>query len=350
MNKMSTSDVLIIGSGIAGCCTALKLAERKIKVTLITKMSSATESNTKYAQGGIAGRGHEDSPDLLMEDIQKAGDHLVNKEAVEMLAQEGPDMLIDLLIDHVGVEFNRDENNDFEFTSEAVHSARRIFHVMDHTGKDIINKLIAKIEENPYITLLTNHQAIDLITTGHHLNDPLRMYNTNKCLGAYVYDVDNNVVNVFLAKKTVLSTGGIGSLFLHSSNPACATGDGIAMAYRTGADIINAEYVQFHPTTLFHRDANRFLVSEALRGEGARLKNIEGDYFMDKYDPLKDLAPRDVISRAIYDEIHNHQLYTGHETFDISRDEGMPVNEEYALKGKFKFTEGQLHKVIFDIE
>ncbi len=303
MKERHESDVLIVGSGIAGCCCALKLAESNLKVTLINKMESPTESNTLYAQGGIVSRGEQDSSELLSQDILLAADHLGHYEAIEILAKEGPKLVNDFLIDQVGVDFTKNNKGELQHTSEAVHSARRVLFVKDHTGKEIISKLINRIEENPNITILTNHTAIDLITTGHHSQTPLDVYQNNKCLGAYVLDACTDKVKMLFAKKTVLATGGIGSLFLYTSNPSCATGDGLAMAYRAGAKIINAEYVQFHPTTLFHRDAYRFLISESLRGEGARLLNLKGEHFMEKYDPLKDLAPRDVISRAIYEEI-----------------------------------------------
>lgn len=299
------SDVLIIGSGIAGCCSALRLAEKKINVTLINKMEHSTESATKYAQGGIVSKGTNDSAKLLVKDILAVANHLGNKKAITILANEGPRLVSDFFIDTIGVDFTKDEKGNIQCTSEAAHSTRRIFYVKDHTGREIIDKLIKKVKENRYINLLTNHHAIDLITTGHHSEDPLEVYRENRCLGAYILDSQKNQVKIFFAKKTILATGGIGNLFLHTSNPPCATGDGLAMAYRARAEIINAEYVQFHPTTLFHRNANRFLISESLRGEGGRLKNLKGEYFMEKYDPLKDLAPRDIISRAIYDEIHH---------------------------------------------
>jgi len=300
---MYESDVLVIGSGIAGCCCALKLAELGVKVTLINKMDNETESNTKYAQGGIVGKSDSDSSELLMKDILTAADRLGNYEAIEMLVKEGPKLVLDFLINYIGVEFTKDESGNLQYTSEAVHSKRRVLFVMDHTGSEIIKKLINRVKEHPNIKFLTNHTSIDLITTGHHSNDPLVVYKDNRCLGAYVFDNVEKKVNTFFAKKTVLATGGVGNLFLHTSNPSCATGDGLAMAYRAGTEIINAEYVQFHPTTLFHRDANRFLITESLRGEGAKLKNLKGEYFMEKYDPMKELASRDIVSRAIYEEI-----------------------------------------------
>ncbi len=302
MKKTIEADVLIIGTGIAGCCAALTLAEKKINVILINKMEKATESNTRYAQGGIVGKADNDIPELLTKDIIEAGDYLGNEAAIFMLSDEGPQMVLDFLVDQVDVDFSKDNKGNIQCTSEGAHTIRRIFHVMDYTGKEIIEKLIKKVNENSYIKMFTSHMAIDLITTGHHSVDPLTVYQDNKCLGAYVLDSNNQEVLTFFAKKTILATGGIGALFLYSSNPSSATGDGLAMAYRSGAEIINAEYIQFHPTTLFHRDANRFLISESLRGEGGRLVNHEGEYFMEKYDSRKDLAPRDVISRAIYEE------------------------------------------------
>ncbi|MDH5681664.1 MAG: L-aspartate oxidase [Spirochaetota bacterium] len=314
--KPIESDVLIIGSGIAGCCCALSLADKGQKVTLLSKMDDGTESNTKYAQGGIVSGGEDDSPEQLIADIMAAADGLGHEEAVRILANEGPKMVSDFLVDSVGVQFTKDDDGNILFTSEAAHSARRVWYVMDHTGKEIINKLINKVKQHPNITLLTNHMAIDLITTGHHSENPLDIYLNNQCLGAYVYNSLSDTVTLFFARKTVLATGGVGNLFLHTSNPGSATGDGLAMAYRAGTKIINAEYIQFHPTTLFHRDANRFLITESLRGEGARLKNLKGDFFMENYDPQKDLAPRDIISRAIYEE--THQTEKGYVLLDLS--------------------------------
>lgn len=303
------TDVLIIGGGIAGASCALVLADLGKQVLLINKMDESHESNTRYAQGGIVARGEEDSPELLMKDILLAGDHIGHEKAIEMISEDGPDLVYDFLMNKVGVDFTKDEDDNLLYTSEAVHSVRRVLYVKDYTGKEIIEKLHQRINENPNITVLTNHVAIDLITSVHHSNDPHDIYNKNKCLGAYVFDnTEKRVIRIF-SPKTVMASGGVGSIYLYTSNPSGATGDGISMSHRAGVDIINAEYVQFHPTTLFHKDVNRFLISESLRGEGGRLKNLKGEYFMENYDPLKDLAPRDVISRAIYEEI----LKSGHD-------------------------------------
>ncbi len=303
MNDIVKSDVLIIGTGIAGCCSALKLAEEKLNVTIITKMSDPQESNSNYAQGGIVGKVKNDSPELLAKDIYIAGAYLGNDKAIKMLSEEGPQMVPDFLINKVGVNFSKNKNDSMHYTSEGAHSKRRIYHSMDHTGRNIEEKLIEKVKQNKYITLIPNQMAIDLITTRHHSKDKLSVYYTNECLGAYVFDSVDNKVRMFFAKKTILATGGLGNIFLYTSNPCCSTGDGLAMAYRAGANIINAEYIQFHPTTLFHRDSNRFLITESLRGEGAKLKNLKGEYFMKNYDKRKDLAPRDIVSRAIYEEL-----------------------------------------------
>ncbi len=330
MISIIESDVLIIGSGIAGACCALELANKNIKVSLINKMPSIEESNTKYAQGGIVGEGIDDNPELLIQDILAAGDGLGYHKAVKMLATQGPKLVNDFLISQIGVDFNKDQNGNLLRTYEAAHSTRRVLFVKDHTGSEIIHKLFSKIENNPLINVYTNHVAIDIITTNHHSNDPLDIYEDNKCLGAYVYDSKEEKVKIFFAKKTVLATGGVGNIFLYTSNPGCATGDGLAMAYRAGAKIINAEYVQFHPTTLFHRDANRFLISESLRGEGARLKDHTGKYFMESYEPsMRDLAPRDVISRAIYEELHKTDKgYVLLDTSPIS-EKGIDLSKRY---------------------
>jgi L-aspartate oxidase len=298
-------DVLIIGCGIAGGTAALRLSEdEQCRICIVTKPEDPLESNTYYAQGGIIYKGEEDSPEQLSEDLIRAGDFLNNRRAVRILAHEGPRLVRELLIEKYRVPFSLDEGNHLELTREAAHSTSRILHVSDATGKGIQEKLVEALRTRPNIQILTRHTAVDLLTPAHHSLDRLAIYEPLSCVGAYVYDQESGCVRTILAKVTVLASGGLGQVFLHTTNPAGATGDGLAMAQRAGARIINAEYVQFHPTTFYYRGTARFLISEALRGEGARLLNANGEPFMQRYAPeWKELAPRDVVARSIHQEM-----------------------------------------------
>jgi L-aspartate oxidase len=305
------SDLLVIGTGIAGAAAALRAAEEGLSVVVLCKEKNLRESNTNYAQGGIAGLGDEDSPELLQSDIQRAGGELTNPEAVEILAREGPRLVDSLLVRKLRIPFSRDRRGRIDRTAEAAHSRRRIYHSTDATGRAIQTAFTQAIAAERNVLLCPDHMAIDLITIPHHSTDPLAVYEDLACLGAYALDVRTGNVRTFFAKKVLLATGGVGYLYLHTTNPRGATGDGLAMAARAGARIVNAEYLQFHPTALYHRDADRFLISEAVRGEGARLKTRAGEEFMARHDPeRRDLAPRDVVARAIYEEIS-----TGHDDY-----------------------------------
>ncbi len=298
-------DVLIIGCGIAGSSAALALSDDpNIRVTVVTKADDPLEANTYYAQGGIIYRGEDDSPEQLAEDLIRAGDGLNNREAVDILAHDGPQLVRDLLIKRYKVPFTLDPDDGLELTREAAHSTSRILHVNDATGRAIQETLIAALRQRDNIRLLTHHVAVDLLTPSHHSMDRLAIYQPLSCVGAYVFDTDEHVVRTVLAKVTILASGGLGQVFLHTTNPDGATGDGLAMAYRAGARIINAEYVQFHPTAFFHHGRAEFLISEALRGEGAHLLNSKGEPYMHRYAPeWKELAPRDVVARSNHEEM-----------------------------------------------
>jgi L-aspartate oxidase len=304
---LKTTDVLIIGSGIAGATAALKLAEDPgRRIILITREPDPEESNSRYAQGGIISRGPDDSADLLVRDILAAGAGASLPEAARVLAEEGPRRLDEVLLSESAVAFDRGPGGGFVYGQEAAHSARRILHVGDGTGRAIMGALATELQRRPNIELLTGATAVDLITYPHHSRDPLDTYQPIACHGAYVFDRNGQAVHRTLAAVTILATGGIGRIYRNTTNPPGARGDGLGMASRAGARIINAEYVQFHPTALSVPGAEGFLISEAVRGEGGVLLTPEGRPFMENYDPQwKDLAPRDVVSRAIHTEMES---------------------------------------------
>lgn len=298
-------DVLVIGSGIAGVTAALHLAENSdLRILLLTKTQTPLESNTYYAQGGIIYTGEEDSPEQLAEDLTRAGDGLNNRTAVSILAHEGPRLVRELLIDKYQVPFTLNAESQLERVREAAHSTSRILHVNDATGRAIQQKLIEALQRHPNIEVMTHYTAVDLLTPAHHSTNRLAIYEPLSCVGAYVYDDQTKAVLPIIAKATVLASGGLGHIYMHTTNPESATGDGLAMAYRAGARIINAEYVQFHPTTFYSQGKAHFLISEALRGHGAKLLNEHGERFMARYAPeWMELAPRDVVARSIHQEM-----------------------------------------------
>jgi L-aspartate oxidase len=313
--------LLVIGTGASGCAAALAAAQAGLEVALVTKPRDASQSNTAYAQGGIIARGVDDSPELLARDILAAGDGLCDPDAVEVLAREGPPLVEEMLVRRLEVPFSRNSDGELDYTQEAAHSTRRIIHSDDATGAAIEVKLVEAVKANPLVKVITNCTAVDLITVPHHSTDPLDIYLDTTCLGAYFLDNAAGRVGPIFAHHTVLATGGLGQIYLHTTNPSVARGDGLAMASRAGAQILNAEYVQFHPTALYHRDADRFLISESVRGEGARLRTRQGAFFMEAYHPLGDLAPRDVVARAIHEEmLKNHDEYVLLDLSDLQVD------------------------------
>lgn len=300
------TDVLIIGSGIAGLYTAIKAAEDR-QVLLITKRA-LLESNTRYAQGGIAAVTSEaDSPAYHLNDTIIAGAGLCELDAVNTLVHEGPEGVQELI--RLGTSFDY-EDGELALTQEGAHSYRRILHANgDATGYEIVRALSEQVAAHPAIEVWDEHMAIDLLTDG------------GECRGALVQKPDGQRVYV-IAAATILATGGAGQLYRYTTNPDVATGDGVAMAYRAGAAIRDMEFIQFHPTSLCYPDAPRFLISEAVRGEGAVLRNIKGERFMERYHPQLELAPRDIVARAIIREMeltHSTFVYLDitHETPEL---------------------------------
>ncbi len=299
------TDVLIIGCGIAGATAALQLAlDRQRQITVVTRAEAPIESNSLYAQGGIVGRGEDDSAEILVEDILRAGAGLSYPPAVRILAEEGPELIQDFLVRQAKLDFDRHSQGGWVFGLEAAHSRRRVLHIGDATGRAIMHALVDRLRQQPNILLLSAHTAVDLITHPHHALDPKTVYQPITCHGSYVLDQKKQVVEPILAAHTILATGGLGQIFLNTTNPAGARGDGLAMAYRAGARVVNMEYVQFHPTALSLPGVTKFLISEAVRGEGGILLTPDGRRFMEEYAPeWKELAPRDVVARAIYWEM-----------------------------------------------
>ena len=294
-------DFLILGSGIAGLSYALKVAPHG-RVAVVTKKSSA-ESNTNYAQGGIAAvMSKEDTVEMHVRDTLVAGAGLCREDVVRTIVEEGPARISELIA--LGMEFSEREVpnsgglRELDLGREGGHSKRRILHAKDITGREIERALLAAAARHESITMFENHIAIDLITTRK-----LGAEGGNRCLGAYVLDKTTEAIEVFAAPVVVLATGGCGKVYLYTTNPDIATGDGVAMAYRAGAPVANMEFIQFHPTCLYHPKAKSFLISEAVRGEGGVLRSFAGEEFMDAFHPLKSLAPRDIVARAIDTEM-----------------------------------------------
>lgn len=301
-----TVDLLVLGAGIAGCSAALRAADLGASVVLVAK-DELGGTNTSWAQGGIVGLAPPeagDSPDLLAADIEGAGGGLCRHEAVRLLAEEGPKLCRSFLWERLGVPFDLGESGTPDPTAEAAHSARRIYHAKDATGLAIQSALSAAVRQHPNIEVRERLCLVDLITSPHHCLSPVRVYDPIRVHGAFLFDPATGQVEGALARRTLLATGGLGYLYLHTTNPPSATGDGLAAAYRASARIVNCEYIQFHPTALYVPGKPRTLLTEALRGEGAHLVNRKGERFMAKYEPEHmELAPRDVVSRAIFQEM-----------------------------------------------
>jgi L-aspartate oxidase len=288
-DKVYSSDFLVIGSGLSGQLFSLKAAKHGT-VNIVTK-GRLTESATIRAQGGIAAVvSAEDSIELHVEDTIRVGDGLCHRDVVEQIVKDGPARVKELV--DLGVDFSNEETSgEYELGLEGGHSKRRVLHVKDHTGEDIELALTEKLQHEDNISIHENHMAVNLFVRN------------NRVYGAYILDLNTNEIERFVAKTVILATGGAGRVFLYTSNPDVATGDGIAMAYRAGATVMNLEMVQFHPTLLYHHKIRSFLISEALRGEGALLLGPDGTRFMANHHEAAELAPRDVVARAIDTEL-----------------------------------------------
>lgn len=301
MNDSRRTDILVIGSGLAGLAAAWNAAQNGCEVTLLTRTANPEESNTYHAQGGIIYRAKDEAPEQLVADILSVGAGLSSPHAAAILANEGPCMVEDILLDELGVTFDHSPQHpsELDLTSEAGHSLPRIIHYKDQTGLAIEQAFFKRVRAHPKVKLIPNATSVDLLTVSHHSLEPTDVYRPLECVGAYVLDRTEGKVFSILSKETILATGGLGSVFLHTTNPPGARGDGIAMAHRAGARCINLQYVQFHPTALL-APGGRFLISETVRGEGGRLVDRHGKEFMQKFHPAGSLAPRDVAARAIY--------------------------------------------------
>ncbi len=319
------SDFLVIGGGIAGLAFALAASEVGT-VTVLTKAGSR-EANTNYAQGGIASVWSvDDSFESHIEDTLRAGAGLCDRAAVETIVCAGPDAVRELI--RLGTRFTRVEANgaddhevEYDLGREGGHSHRRVLHAQDLTGREIMRALTEAAAARPNIRTLENHVAVNLLIESPSVGRP------GSCWGVYALDRDTNLIEKILARATMLATGGAGKVYLYTTNPDIASGDGVAMAYRAGAAVANLEFYQFHPTCLFHPAAKSFLISEALRGEGAILRRPDGATFMKNYHPDAELAPRDVVARAIDSEMKRHGLDFVY--LDISHRDAKYIKERF---------------------
>ena len=299
--KLVSTDSLVIGAGLAGSAYALHVARAGRAVELLA-LAGPLEANSDRAQGGIIYETAED-PEPLARDILAASDGSANPAAVRQLVEEGPAAVKELLLDDLRIGFDRDAAGALDLGREGGHGARRIIHAKDATGHAILGAVAGRVDATPRITRRSGWVAIDLLTLSHNSADPADRYQPLTCFGAFALDTASGEIVAIVAKKTILATGGLGGIFLHTTNQPGSVGHGVAMAYRVGARVMDLEYVQFHPTVFAKKNAPRFLVTEALRGEGAVLVNARGERFMDAADPRGSLAPRDVATRAINREL-----------------------------------------------
>ncbi|MDQ8183006.1 L-aspartate oxidase [Pelagicoccus sp. SDUM812005] len=296
------TDCLVIGAGLAGSAYAHHACSQGLSVTMICADQLSTGANSKWAQGGII---YDTSyhPDQLEKDIMVASANTANPEAVRCLVREGQAAVQDLLLDRLDIPFDRSESGDLQFTREGGHSDKRIIYAKDVTGRAILNNFHDYVRGIQNLTILENHVAIDLLTLSHNSVHSIDKYKPITCIGVYAFDTLSGEVKAIIAKKTILATGGLGQVFKNTTNQPGVVGHGVAMASRVGARIIDLEYIQFHPTVFLKKNCQLFLVSEAVRGEGGVLVNGDGHAFMDAQHPMKSLAPRDIVARAIHREL-----------------------------------------------
>lgn len=297
---------LVIGSGIAGLSTALAAADRGLSVTVVSSAGKPNNTNTWFAQGGIIYEGPSRSADALVEDILEAGCRVNYLPAVQQLATRGPQLVKSILIDRLAIPFDKSPDGALHLTREAAHREPRIVHIGDETGKGIEERLVETCLAHPRIEFVVHTTAVNLLMTSYHALDRSQRHEPARCFGAFVFDQKKAEVYPIFAEHTVLATGGVGQLYLHTTNSKYARGDGVALASRAGCRLENLEYVQFHPTTFYHPNSPRFLISEALRGEGAFLVNQAGERFLTKFLPqysTPELAPRDRVAWGIHQEM-----------------------------------------------
>ncbi len=309
-------DYIVIGSGIAGMSFALKVAATGAKVALICK-TTLDEANTYFAQGGVASVTNLelDDFDKHIHDTMVAGDWLSDPEAVRKVVTEAPEQIRQLIA--WGVDFDKKEDGTFDLHREGGHSEFRILHHADNTGAEIQMSLVKRVKDTPNIDIYEHHFAVEIITQHHLGRTVTRRTPDICCYGAYVLDEQTGAVETFLARITVMATGGVGAVYTTTTNPLIATGDGIAMVYRAKGTVRDMEFIQFHPTALYHPgDRPSFLITEAMRGYGAVLRDLDGNEFMQKYDPRLSLAPRDIVARAIDSEMKLHG--TDHVYLDVT--------------------------------
>jgi len=339
--KIMDTDCLVIGYGVAGGSYALMAAREGLDVVLLSADEPPRGANSDWAQGGIIFHEEKDMAQLK-EDIMKASDHTANPEAVDALARYGPETVRKLLLEELEIPFDHEETGELKYTREGGHSNRRIIYSKDSTGHSILSGIHQAVERDSRIHVITKAVAIDLVTLSHNSVNPLDRYKPLTCIGAYYLDLESEETIAVRARKTILATGGCGQVFLHTTNQKGAVGHGIAMAYRVGARVIDMEYVQFHPTAFARKNCPVFLISEALRGEGAVLVNSEGEPFLEKRHEMGSLAPRDIVARSIQEEMANRNdtcVYLDLSSMDPAKTrDRFPYLYERCLKYGIDFT------------
>jgi L-aspartate oxidase len=323
---MQKTDVIVIGSGIAGAIAAISAADEGRQVYIYTKTPELLSGNTPYAQGGIIYKGMPDSPKSLKNDIMTAGDGQCREVAVDQLVNLGPKLVKDYLIERFSVDFDKNGKLELDLTAEGAHSHPRIIHAKDKTGLEIHKSVLYHLKNHPNIEIFTDYTAVDLLTLSHHSREYTDIYKKPACFGALMLNNKTGKIDAVYSANTILATGGLGQIYIHTTNPIESTGDGIALAWRAGARCFGLQFIQFHPTTLYS-EHDRFLLSESMRGEGAILVDKNGYEFMKDFHHQGNLAPRDIVSRSI----HQTMLKSGHPCvyLDISFKESKWLRERF---------------------